>query len=70
MISICLLERGREIVVGNCSDVPGEALAQTQFHTPDGHMGLHLGRYDIYINEQQNMGGSAAAWEAFHRSSG
>ena len=53
--SVCLLERGREILVGNYPDVPTEALAQMQFHTPDEHIGSRLGLYDIHVNEQQNV---------------
>lgn len=53
--TVCLLERGREILVGNYPNVPGEAIAQMQFHTPDGHIGSRLGLYDIHVNEQQNV---------------
>ena len=52
--SVCLLERGREILVGDYPDTLDEAIEDFQFHTPDGHIGSRIGLYDIHVNKQQN----------------
>lgn len=52
--SVCLLERGREILPGDYPDTPTEAAEDLQFHTPDGHIGSRTGLYDIHVNAQQN----------------
>ena len=53
--SVCLLERGREILVGDYPDTLTEATKNTQFHTPKAHIGSPLGLYDIHVNEQQSV---------------
>ncbi|MEN8167218.1 MAG: GMC family oxidoreductase N-terminal domain-containing protein [Pseudomonadota bacterium] len=53
--NVCLLERGREILVGDFPETPAKASKEMQFHTPNGHIGSHTGLYDIHVNEQQNV---------------
>ena len=53
--SVCLLERGREIIPGEFPNTEPEALEQLQFNTPDGHIGNPTGLYDIRVNDQQNV---------------
>lgn len=53
--SVCLLERGREILVGDFPDTPAEAGREMQFHTARGHIGSPTGLYDIHVNQQQNV---------------
>ncbi len=52
--TVCLLERGREILVGDYPNTAAEAIKELQFHTSDGHIGSRIGLYDIHVNEQQN----------------
>ena len=52
---VCLLERGREILVGDYPDTLAEVVKNAQFHTPDAHIGSDLGLYDIHVNAQQNV---------------
>lgn len=52
---VLILERGREILVGDYPDTIIEATENAQFHTPDCHIGSRLGLYDIHVNKQQNV---------------
>jgi len=52
---VCLLERGREIQVGEYPNKPSEAVENFQVHTADKHIGSRLGLYDLHVNEQQNV---------------
>ena len=52
---VCLLERGREILVGEFPDTANETLNEIQFHTAAGHIGSRTGLFDIHVNEQQNV---------------
>ena len=53
--TVCLLERGREILPGEFPNTEPEALEEMQFNTPDGHIGNRTGLYDIRVNDQQNV---------------
>ncbi|WP_299203837.1 GMC family oxidoreductase N-terminal domain-containing protein [uncultured Amphritea sp.] len=52
---VCLLERGREILVGEFPDTANEVFKDIQFHTAAGHIGSRIGLFDIHVNEQQNV---------------
>lgn len=53
--SVCLLERGREMHPGEYPETVLEAAEQVQYNTPDGHLGSHLGMYEIHLNENQDV---------------
>ncbi|VEB42644.1 Cholesterol oxidase [Chromobacterium violaceum] len=53
--SVCLLERGREIIPGEYPDTLAEATEEFQVHHPDGHLGSRTGLYDLHVNAQQNV---------------
>ncbi|OHX16086.1 choline dehydrogenase [Chromobacterium amazonense] len=53
--SVCLLERGREIVPGEYPATLAEATPEFQVHHPDGHLGSRTGLYDLHVNPQQNV---------------
>lgn len=53
--TVCLLERGREFLLGEFPDTQAEALREMQFHLPDKHLGDETGLYDIHVQEQQNV---------------
>ena len=53
--SVCLLERGKEILPGEYPDTELEALPQMQLDTPEGKIGSATGLYNIHINKQQNI---------------
>lgn len=53
--SVCLLERGREMHPGEYPETVAEATEQLQLNTPDGHVGSHLGMYEIHVNSGQNV---------------
>jgi cholesterol oxidase len=53
--SVCLLERGREIVPGEYPNTMLEAAEEFQMHAPDGHIGSRTGLFDFHANAQQNV---------------
>ncbi|OHX13991.1 choline dehydrogenase [Chromobacterium sphagni] len=53
--SVCLLERGREIIPGEYPATLAEATPEFQVHHPDGHLGSRTGLYDLHVNPQQNV---------------
>lgn len=53
--TVCLLERGREIVPGEYPNTLVEATEEFQVHHPDGHIGSRTGLYDLHVNAQQNV---------------
>ncbi|MGC0152603.1 alpha/beta fold hydrolase [Chromobacterium vaccinii] len=53
--TVCLLERGREIVPGEYPNTLVEATEEFQVHHPDGHLGSRTGLYDLHVNAQQNV---------------
>lgn len=46
-LSVCVLERGRELQPGNYPDTPAGVLAETQVDTPTGHFRSRTGLYDL-----------------------
>ncbi|SEQ50896.1 cholesterol oxidase [Amphritea atlantica] len=52
---VCLLERGREFLVGEFPDTANEVFKDIQFHTPAGHIGSRIGLFDIHVHAQQNV---------------
>lgn len=53
--TVCLLERGREIIPGEYPNTLAEATEEFQVHHPDGHIGSRTGLYDLHVNAQQNV---------------
>ncbi|ACE85653.1 GMC oxidoreductase [Cellvibrio japonicus] len=53
--SVCLLERGREILPGEFPDTLAEASEEVQFHLPDKHLGSATALFDIHVEKQQNV---------------
>ncbi|UTH75024.1 alpha/beta fold hydrolase [Chromobacterium sp. IIBBL 290-4] len=53
--SVCLLERGREIIPGEYPATLAQASPEFQVHHPDGHLGSRTGLYDLHVNPQQNV---------------
>ncbi|WP_297809428.1 GMC family oxidoreductase N-terminal domain-containing protein [uncultured Methylophaga sp.] len=53
--TVCLLERGREFLLGEFPDTEAEALREMQFHLPGKHLGDETGLYDIHVQAQQNV---------------
>lgn len=53
--SVCLLERGREIVPTEFPDTTVEALGQMQVTHPDGHVGRETGLYDFRMGPDLNV---------------
>lgn len=53
--SVCLLERGKEMITGEYPNTEIEALCELQLNTPDGVIGSETGLYNIYVNKQQNV---------------
>ncbi|MES2950536.1 MAG: GMC oxidoreductase [Pseudomonadota bacterium] len=53
--SVCLLERGREIVAGEYPNTMVEAAEEFQMHAPEGHIGSRTGLFDFHANAQQNV---------------
>ncbi|MHA6845799.1 alpha/beta fold hydrolase [Ralstonia syzygii] len=53
--TVCLLERGREIIPGEYPNTLVEATEEFQVHHPDGHIGSRTGLYDLHVNAQQNV---------------
>lgn len=52
--SVCLLERGREILPPDFPDTFSTARSEVQMNTPLGHLGSALGLYDLQINDEMN----------------
>lgn len=52
--SVCLLERGREILPGEYPENDIEATEEMQLNTPDGHVGSRLGMFEFHVNANQN----------------
>jgi cholesterol oxidase len=48
---VCLLERGRELWPGEYPDSELELAKETQFNTPQGHVGLKTALNEYHINE-------------------
>ncbi|MEF3062559.1 GMC oxidoreductase [Ralstonia solanacearum] len=56
--TVCLLERGREIIPGEYPNTLAEATEALQVNHPDhplGHIGSRTGLYDLHVNAQQNV---------------
>lgn len=53
--TVCVLERGREIIPGEYPDTLLEATEEFQVHHPEGHIGSRTGLYDLHVNAQQNV---------------
>jgi len=54
-LSVCLLERGRELHPGEYPDTEPEALEELQVDLPEGHKGSPTGLYDLRVNEDVNV---------------
>ena len=54
-LSVCVLERGREIQPGEYPDTIGEAMGQMQMDTPQGHIGSRTGLYDFRVKPDLNV---------------
>ncbi|WP_330960962.1 alpha/beta fold hydrolase [Photobacterium sp. 53610] len=54
-MSVCLLERGKEILPGEFPETREQALEALQFDTPDGKIGSATGLYNIHVNREQNV---------------
>ncbi len=52
---VCLLERGKEIPPGEYPNTDKEVVRETQYDTPDGHLGPVTGLYDYHFNADINM---------------
>ncbi|MGH3825913.1 MAG: alpha/beta fold hydrolase [Pseudonocardiaceae bacterium] len=52
---VCLLERGKELQPGEYPDTGPEALAEIQVDSPEGHVGLRTGLYDMRVNDDLNV---------------
>lgn len=53
--SVCLLERGREIVAGEFPDSLQSAIDDFQLRGPAGHVGSRTALFDFHANAQQNV---------------
>jgi len=53
--SVCLLERGKELVPGEFPDTDTEALAEMQVDLPEKHIGDRTGLYDFRLNKDINV---------------
>ncbi len=53
--SVCLLERGREIVPGEYPDTLETAVEEFQVSGADGHVGSRTALFDFHVNAQQNV---------------
>lgn len=53
--SVCLLERGREIVSGEYPDTPAEAAEEFQLQDAGSHIGSRTALFDLHINQQQSV---------------
>ena len=51
---VCLLERGREFLPGEYPDSEIEAVEEIQYNTPEGHIGSHLGLFEMHVNADMN----------------
>ena len=54
-LSVCVLERGREIVPGEFPDTPAEALKEIQVSAAGGHVGDPAGLYDFHVGKDMNV---------------
>ena len=54
-VSVCLLERGREIPVGQFPDTLMQASKEFQLDTVNGHKGDRMGLYDMRLNSEINV---------------
>jgi cholesterol oxidase len=52
---VCLLERGREIPVGNFPDTLAEAGKSFQLDLPHKHVGEQTALYDMRVNDDMNI---------------
>ena len=62
-LSICVLERGRELQPGDYPDTPGAVFAEAQVDTPTGHFRSRTSLYDFRVNYDIKSS-SAAGWAA------
>ena len=53
--SVCLLERGKELVPGEYPDTPAEAVRQMQTDWPGGRQGSRTGLFDLRVNPDINV---------------
>ena len=53
--SVCLLERGREIVAGEFPDSLESAADELQINGIEGHVGSRTALFDFHINNEQNV---------------
>ena len=53
--SVCLLERGREMIPGEYPDTETEALEEMQVDTPEGLVGSRKGLFNFHVNKEQNV---------------
>lgn len=51
---VCLLERGREFQPGEYPDTLAEGVREIQIDSDLGHVGSHLGLYDLRVNSDMN----------------
>ncbi|MFO0757238.1 MAG: GMC family oxidoreductase [Byssovorax sp.] len=54
-LSVCLLERGREILSGDFPETPLKALPEVQVDAPEGHVGSATGLYDFRLNPEVSV---------------
>jgi cholesterol oxidase len=52
--SVCVLERGRELLPGEYPDSEAEVLRESQVDTPDGHLGSRTALFDFRVNPEMN----------------
>ena len=50
--SVCVLERGKEFLIGEFPDTRWEAIREFQIDAPTGHIGSRTGLYDLRANEE------------------
>ena len=53
--TVCLLERGREILPGEYPDSMLSATSEFQADLPAGHIGSRTGLYDLRVNKDINV---------------
>lgn len=54
-ITVCVLERGRELQPGDYPDTPAKAFAETQVNTPTRHFRSRSALYDFRVNKDINV---------------
>ncbi|MFQ5589107.1 MAG: GMC family oxidoreductase N-terminal domain-containing protein, partial [Nitrospiria bacterium] len=53
--TVCVLERGKELLPGEYPDTESEALHEFQLDTPKGHVGSETDLFDMRVNDDINV---------------